>query len=129
MTEPAKPDRFLGRRIGGCTIARLVGSGGMGAVYEAHNALLNKKYAIKVVLPERAGNRAAIERLLVEARAAAAVDHPHIVPIIDCGYLDGTEEPYIQMPYLEGALNLDDFCEVVGAQEGHPRRLELSTAA
>lgn len=99
----------------------------MGAVYEARNHLLGKRSAIKVVLPDRASNKAAVERLLVEARAAAAVEHPNIVPIIDCGLTD-SGEPFVQMPLLEG-VNLDEYCDEIGAKEGHRNRLEVATAA
>jgi serine/threonine-protein kinase len=120
-------DAMIGRRLGGAVVVRLIGAGGMGAVYEAENPLLGRRYAIKVVLPELAGNASTVERFLQETRAAAAIQHPRIVSIIDCGYTDDGR-PYQVMPLLDGS-NLVQFCQDAGGVRGHAGRLAVDQAA
>ena len=82
-------------------ITRLLGEGGMGAVYAAENTVIGKAVAIKVLRPEHAGNRQVVERFLREARTAASVDHPGIVEVFDFGWAeDGA--PYLVMALLKG---------------------------
>ncbi|MEP7127147.1 MAG: protein kinase, partial [Byssovorax sp.] len=81
------------------TIDALLGQGGMGSVYRAHDPRLERSVALKVisdgsVSPETTG------RLLREARSAAALDHPNAVAIFDVGEADGT--PYIVMELVDG---------------------------
>src|SRR5262245_12349114 len=98
----ATPHRDPGR-IGKYVVIRKVGKGGMGSVYEATDATLDRNIAIKTMKPEDAANQANRERFLREARAAAAVKSDYIVPIWDFGETDdGT--PYIVMPILEGEM-------------------------
>jgi eukaryotic-like serine/threonine-protein kinase len=127
MVDDEELDPMIGRHFGGATVVRLIGRGGMGAVYEAENPLLGKRYAVKVVLPELAENPTAVGQFLQEARSASLAEHPRIVPILDCGYTDDGR-PFQAMPFLSGS-DLDSYCEVVGAQEGHADRLETATAA
>ncbi|WP_437803160.1 protein kinase domain-containing protein [Sorangium sp. So ce693] len=81
------------------TIEAAIGQGGMGCVYRAHDARLGRRVAVKVIaggaVDEDAG-----ARLLREARAAAALDHPNAVSIFDVGELDGT--PFIVMELVPG---------------------------
>ena len=87
--------------FGGYIVTRKIGEGGMGVVYVAENRDLDKKLAIKVLLPERSTNRNATARFLAEARAASAIHHRNIIDIIDSSTLaDGRH--YILMEYLEG---------------------------
>lgn len=84
------------------TIEAELGEGGMGRVYRAHDSRLGRRVAIKVI-SDRPGEDGAAEanaRLLREARAAAALDHPNAVAIFDVGELDGA--PYIVMELVEG---------------------------
>jgi len=129
MIRASSSDPLIGKRIGGGTtvIVRVLAEGGMGAVYEAENHLLGKRYAVKVVLPELAANPSAVERFFDEARAAAAVEHPRIVPILDCGYTEDGRA-YQVMPLLSGT-DLGRYAEEVGQREGHAGRLALATAA
>ena len=81
------------------TIDALIGQGGMGCVYRAHDPRLERSVALKVISdggisPQTTG------RLLREARSAAALDHPNAVAIFDVGEADGT--PYIVMELVEG---------------------------
>ncbi len=81
------------------TIEALIGKGGMGCVYRAYDPRLDRRVAIKVLF-EGSAVATAKARLLREARAAAAFDHPNAVAIFDVGELDGA--PYIVMELVEG---------------------------
>jgi serine/threonine protein kinase len=102
--HPGAPHRSAGAgwpQIGGFVILKLLGEGGMGAVYLAEDARLGRRVAIKTMRPELAANRLDRERFLREARAAAAVEHDNIVPIWHVGEAeDGTA--FIVMPFLQG---------------------------
>jgi predicted hydrocarbon binding protein len=91
--------------IGDHRVVRLLGSGGMGRVWLAHDDRLDRDVAIKVMLPETAANAASRERFLRESRAVAQIDHPHVVPIHDVGIDGGL--PYLVMPYLDGGSLAD----------------------
>lgn len=80
------------------TIEALIGQGGMGCVYRAYDPRLDRRVALKVI--SEASAPTANARLLREARAAAAFDHPNAVAIFDVGELDGV--PYIVMELVEG---------------------------
>ena len=81
------------------TIDAVLGQGGMGTVYRAHDTRLDRRVALKVI-SDGAGADASSARLLREARAAAALDHPNAVSIFDVGELDGA--PYIVMEMVQG---------------------------
>jgi tetratricopeptide (TPR) repeat protein/predicted Ser/Thr protein kinase len=90
-------------------ILSILGKGGMGEVYLAHDASLNRKVAIKF-LPETVQKDAlAKARFLREAKAAAALDHPFICKIYEAGEIDGTA--YIVMEYVEGQTFKDKIAE------------------
>ncbi len=93
--------RHKGFRLGSYVVQDLLGRGGMGAVYLAEHLELNRKVAIKVLVPGRdEDHKLALERFLREARAAAALDHPNIVRIFDVSRHNDT--PYLVMEYIEG---------------------------
>jgi eukaryotic-like serine/threonine-protein kinase len=77
----------------------LLGSGGMAEVYLAHDEVLDRDVALKLLKDQYAGNDELVERFRREARNAASLSHPHIVPVFDWGEAgDGTY--YIAMEYL-----------------------------
>ena len=91
-----------GVSLGTYRIERPLGQGGMGAVFLAHDATLHRRVALKVLT---SGNDdTARDRLLREARNAAALNHPNICTIYEVGDVDG--RAFIAMEYIEGrALN------------------------
>jgi serine/threonine-protein kinase len=88
-----------GERFERYTIEEAIGEGGMGCVYRARDDRLGRRVALKVISEGAPGGDAAA-RLLREARAAAALDHPNAVAIFDVGDHEGT--PYIVMELVEG---------------------------
>jgi len=86
-------------RLGGYRILRIVGQGGMGMVFLAHDPILDRKIALKVLLPALAtsANR---ERFFREARSTASLNNDHVVPIFQIGEDNGV--PFLAMPFLEG---------------------------
>lgn len=96
----AAADDSLPPTIGGYTIVRLIGQGGMGRVYLARDEKLRRDVAIKVLHPSKARDPAAARRFLREGRATAAVDHPHVMTIHQVGDEQGL--PYIVMQRLVG---------------------------
>ena len=81
------------------TIEAVIGQGGMGCVYRAYDPRLDRRVALKVI-SQGSAPVVANARLLREARAAAALDHPNAVAIFDVGELDGS--PYIVMELVLG---------------------------
>jgi eukaryotic-like serine/threonine-protein kinase len=84
-------------------IVARIASGGMGEVYRAHDAVLGREVAIKVLHPQYANDRGFIDRFRREARAAAILGHPNIVGVYDWGSTDGTY--FMVMEFVRG-LNL-----------------------
>jgi serine/threonine protein kinase len=89
-----------GRELGRYHIVRLIGRGGMGAVYEALHRDLKKRVAIKTLHPAVAAKPAARARFLREGEAASRIRHPNIVDVTDVATEDGI--PYLVMELLEG---------------------------
>ncbi|MBI4584541.1 MAG: serine/threonine protein kinase [Planctomycetes bacterium] len=87
-------------RLGDYEILRPLGRGGMGQVYLARQVSLGREVALKILPPELAKNSTALERFFREARAASAINHPFIVPVLEAGFLDG--RPYIAMQLVRG---------------------------
>ena len=77
-----------------------LGAGGMGEVYLAEDAQLERHVAIKLLPPETVSDEHARKRLVREARAAATLDHPNICSIYEVGEADGRS--FIAMQYIEG---------------------------
>lgn len=82
------------------TIERLLGQGGMGAVYLARDVTLDRPVAVKVISPEVASNGSIRERFLQEARAVAKLRHPNIVSVYSAGEAKGLA--YFVMEYVPG---------------------------
>jgi len=81
-------------------LVRLLGDGGMGAVYKAADLVLRRFVAIKMLHTSALERRNAVARFEREARASAAIGHPNIVDVLDFGRADG--RPFLVMEYLRG---------------------------
>ena len=79
-----------GQSFAGYRIEGVVGRGGMGVVYRARDLALERPVALKLVAPELAEDPRFRERFLRESRLAAAIEHPHILPVHAAGEEDGT---------------------------------------
>ena len=89
-----------GSRIGRFEIVREIGRGGFGTVYEAADAELGRRVALKALRPRRTGPQIGSEWLIREAEAIARLDHPCIVTLFDVGTSDAG--PYLVMELLHG---------------------------
>ena len=89
-----------GRRIAGYLLEDEIGRGGMAVVYRAQDLRLGRTVAVKLLAPELARNDTFRRRFAHESRVAAAIDHPHIVPVFEAGETDGVL--YLAMRYVEG---------------------------
>jgi serine/threonine-protein kinase len=87
--------------VGKYRVERLLGQGGMGAVFAASHELLGQRVAVKVLLSDVAGSPEGQQRFLNEARAAARLDSEHVARVMDVGMLEGGL-PYMVLEYLEG---------------------------
>lgn len=83
-----------------------IGSGGMSVVYRAEHLLIGREVALKLLLPERAGDRALGARLMREARALGKLHHPGVAQVMDAGVCE--MGPYLVMELLDG-VTLNQF--------------------
>jgi beta-lactam-binding protein with PASTA domain/tRNA A-37 threonylcarbamoyl transferase component Bud32 len=112
--EPTQTPRILSGRY---ELSHLVARGGMAEVYRAHDRLLDRPVALKVLFPELSVDRAFVERFRREAQAAANLSHPNIVPVFDWGEDGGTY--FIVMEFIDGRA-LSSILRTAGPM--HPDR-------
>ena len=113
MLDPPAHPEMLGR-IDEFDIEEKIGQGGMGVVFRGFDRSLNRPVAIKVMAPHLGANGVARKRFAREAQAAAAVVHPHVVPIYRVN--SSPERPYIVMALVDG-LSLQDKVSLNGPFE------------
>ena len=99
LAEDRNPS-LLGQQINSYKILSLLGAGGMGAVYRAHDTRLGREVAIKVLPSAFSTDADRLRRFEQEARAAGRLNHPNILAIYDVGTHEGS--PYIVCERLEG---------------------------
>ena len=99
LLDPPEGESELGR-FGGYRVLRVLGSGGMGLVFEAEDPKLRRRVALKVMKRALASKDEHHQRFLREARAAAAIEHPHIVTVYQVGEHKGI--PFLAMQLLKG---------------------------
>jgi serine/threonine-protein kinase len=90
----------VGAQIAGYRLEEQIGRGGMAVVYRALDIRLDRHVALKILAPGLALDEAFRQRFIRESRAAAAVDHPHIIPVFDAGEANGVL--FIAMRYVHG---------------------------
>ena len=100
LAEPGGSDSSRSK-IGPYIVRNEIGRGGMGVVYRAVDPRLHRDVALKLLPPSLTSNDKARQRLLAEARAASALDHPNICTIYDIGKADD-DSLYFAMAYYEG---------------------------
>lgn len=98
MVEP-------GQKISHYKILGLLGEGGMGRVYLAHDTILGRKVAVKVLSKNMEAKSSAHERFVREARVAAGLDHPFVCKVYEAG--EEGDDSYIVMEYVEGETLAD----------------------
>jgi streptogramin lyase len=89
-----------GSVLSGHRIDDVIGRGGMGVVYRAHQIALGRTVALKVIAPELLDDPHAKERFLREARSAASIEHPNVIPVLHAGEEDGIT--FLVMRYVDG---------------------------
>ncbi len=101
MSRDALPRNEPGpvTRVSRYELIREIGRGGYGIVYLATDTVLEREVAIKIARPEVVADPMGIERFRQEARAAATLEHPGIVPVFDCG--NDRELHFYVMPFLD----------------------------
>ena len=93
-------DAVLGRRLGPYVLRRKIASGGMGTVYDAYHERLEREVALKTLRPDQEASNEDLARFLNEARAAARLNHPNVVPVFDVGEDGGVR--YLAMELVRG---------------------------
>jgi tetratricopeptide (TPR) repeat protein len=96
-------DALLGKIINGqFRIVRKLGEGGYGAVYESKDVNLERRIALKVMLPSRAASREYVTKFFREARTAAQLSHPNVVAVHGVGHDKESNVYFLAMEYVEG---------------------------
>jgi serine/threonine protein kinase/DNA-binding beta-propeller fold protein YncE len=97
---PAFSESAIGSQIAGYRLEGRIGRGGMAVVYRAYDPRLDRYVALKILAPGLALDDAFRQRFIRESRAAAAVDHPNIIPVFDAGEAAGVL--FIAMRFVQG---------------------------
>ena len=91
---------IIPRRFGELMLEEPIGMGGTASVYRALDLTLDREVAVKILEEDIARDRERVASFLNEARQAAAVNHPNVIPIYSCGEVEG--QPYLVMQYMAG---------------------------
>ena len=109
-----KSDEWVGRTIGQFEIVRIIGTGGMGNVYEAKQLHPHRSVALKIV-KTAAATPAALHRFEMESEMLARLQHPGIAQVYDSGHQihDEVPLPYFAMEYVPGSRSITDYCFIM----------------
>ncbi|NNE97570.1 MAG: serine/threonine protein kinase, partial [Pyrinomonadaceae bacterium] len=91
---------LTGEKLGRYEIDRLIGSGGMGEVYLANDEQLDRKVALKVLLPEFCSDEERVQRFKLEAKSVSALNHPNVITIHEI--VEDDEKIFIAMEHVDG---------------------------
>src|SRR5687767_13642778 len=91
---------MIGENLAQYRVLEKIGAGGMGEVYRAHDEKLGRQVAIKVLPSDSSADTTARQRLMREARAAAALNHPHICVVHEVG--ESGQSAFIAMELIDG---------------------------
>jgi serine/threonine protein kinase len=116
---------LIGKQFGSYRILSLLGEGGMGVVYKAHDTRLGRPVAIKVLPPERVADADRKRRFVQEAKAASALNHANIVIIYEVGHAEGID--FLAMEHVEGKT-LDRLIPRKGMRLGEALKLSIQMA-
>lgn len=114
---------FAGRYV----IESIVGKGGMGVVYRAHDNLADKAVALKLIRPDRLTGQGAIRRLISEGITARDIRHHNIVAVYDVGEAEG--QPFVSMEFLKGQSLRDWHREKIRQRQDIPLRIAARIVA
>ena len=101
----ATANAWVGRELSGYTIVELIGAGSMADVYLARQPSMNRWVAVKILSSALVNDAQFVARFRQEAQIVAALEHPHILPVIDYGEFEQT--PYLVMRYISGGTLQD----------------------
>jgi tRNA A-37 threonylcarbamoyl transferase component Bud32 len=118
--------QLIGKRLGAYLVEALIGEGAMGAVYAATDVHLGRHVALKVIHRRLLADETYCERFLREARAAARLNHPHIVQIYGAGTHEGV--PYLALEHVDGG-SVARYLRRAGGRLPARRALELCADA
>ena len=92
-------------------ILDIIGEGGFATIYYAHDTVIDREVAIKVMDLKKGTNAGSVERFFREAKAAAKIQHSNVVSIYDYGHIEATGQPYIAMELLRGHTLCDELTQ------------------
>jgi serine/threonine protein kinase len=113
--SPPKGASLIGKKVSHYRVAKVIGVGGMGLVYEAEDLKLSRPVALKFLPEDLARDEAALQRFEREARAASSLDHPNICTIYEVEEHEG--EPFIVMQLLRGENLRDRLAALQAARQ------------
>lgn len=117
--QPDDQNAWAGRRLGAFVLQQEIGRGGMGVVYRARHEALERTVALKILPLASQLNSDQLRRFQNESRAAAQLNHTHIVPLFDVGYVEDTH--FYSMQYIDGE-NLHQLIRSTRQQVSHSQR-------
>ena len=125
-SAPLSDDRLVGRELGGCRLSKRLGAGAIGVVYEAEQLSVGRPVAVKMLTSRAAADAKVVQRFQREAKLCAAIQHPNVVSVYDCGFERGVH--YLIMEYVDGSTLAGMIEEAKRLPWQHASRLVLQVA-